>query len=346
MDPFSQGLLGAVVAQSAVGGRGMRRVTLAGLAGGLLPDADVVLEPLADPALPWELHRHFTHGFAMAPVMGLLAALPLLLVPSFRRIPARVLLAGIVGALTHAPLDLCTSYGTKVWWPFALTNDTLDLFPIIDPLFTLVLGVCVFLAVLRRSRVPAVVGVAFLAAYTGFALMQRDAAREAQRELLAARGETAVRARVMPLPASLFAWRSLYEVDGVMVADILRPSPFGPTTMVEGDRLPLLDEEEVVPHATDEARVRDVYRRFAVFADHWTAWDPHAAALGETAIGDMRFSLDPAFRPPWRLRLGEGRGEPAVSWDMGNFADRDMQGLLQVILGTAPALRAIEGAKR
>lgn len=346
MDPVTQGVVGALAAQASLGGRGMRRVTVAGLAGGLLPDADVVLEPLADPALPWELHRHFTHAFAMAPVMGLLAALPLLLIPSFRRMQGTVVLAAIVGALTHAPLDLCTSYGTKVWWPFSLENATLDLFPIIDPVLTLVVLTSVIVAAARRSRTPAFVAVAILALYTVFAFVQRDAARDAQLRIQAARGHTPVRARVMPLPASLLAWRSLYEVDGQVVADIVRPSPVGSTQIVVGERLPLLDEDAVAARATDEARVRDVYRRFAVFADHWTAWDPRALDEGRYAVGDMRFSIDAGFRPPWTLRLGRSPDEPVVAWDMREFADRDMDGLLQVILGTAPALRALDGGDR
>ncbi|MDJ0522210.1 MAG: metal-dependent hydrolase, partial [Planctomycetota bacterium] len=67
MDPVSQGMLGAVTAQAVLGPRGGRHVWLAGLAGGMLPDADMVLQPLSDPALPWELHRHFTHAYVMAP---------------------------------------------------------------------------------------------------------------------------------------------------------------------------------------------------------------------------------------------------------------------------------------
>lgn len=343
MDPVSQGVLGAVVAQAVLGKEAPRRVTFAGLAGGLLPDADVVLEPLADPALPWELHRHFTHAFVMAPVMGLLAALPLLLFPAFRRVAGRVVLAAIVGALTHAPLDLCTSYGTKVWWPFSMENATLDLFPIIDPVFTLVLLTCMLLVAFRRTRKPAFAAVGFLALYVTLALTQQARAREAQAQLLAARGETAVRARVIPLPASLLAWRSLYEIDGQMVADILRPGPFGETRMVHGARIPLVGEDAVAAHATDEARVRDVYRRFAVFADHWTGWVAQPEREPPRTVADMRFSLDAGFRPLWALRLGRAEGEPAVTWHMTAFSDRDTDGLLQVILGTAAGLRALDG---
>lgn len=341
MDPVTQGVLGAVAAQSMLGHRAPRRVFLAGLAGGLLPDADVVLEPFADPALPWELHRHFTHAFVMAPVMGALAALPLLVLPAFRRMRGTVVLAAIVGALTHAPLDLCTSYGTKVWWPFSLENATLDLFPIIDPVLTLVLLGCVLLAVVRRTRTPAVVGVMFLALYTTLAFVQRDAAREAQAALLTARGETAVRARVMPLPASLLAWRSLYEVDGRMVADIVRPVPFGATRFVRGSRMALVREADVVAKASDPVRVRDVYRRFATFADGWTGWLPE----DPRQVGDMRFSLDAGFRPPWAIVLGAGPDEPAVSWRMRAFADRDTESLLEIILGTAPALVPVGAAR-
>ena len=337
MDPLTQGVLGAVAAQAALGPRGGRYVWIAGLAGGLLPDADVVLEPLADPALPWELHRHLTHAYLMAPVMGLLAGLALLVLPGFRRNRRTVLWAAVVGALTHAPLDLCTSYGTKVYWPFSLENATLDLFPIIDPLFTLVLLTCVVVSGVRRSRRPALVAVAFLALYVGTALHQRGAALDAQAALAASRGHVPVRARVMPLPASLLAWRSLYEAEGRMVSDIVRPMPFGSTQVVEGSSVPLATEDELVAGARDEGRVRDVVRRFDHFAQGWTARMPDDRDL----LGDMRFSLDAGFRPPWALRLGRTEDAPAVAWEPRRFASDDADGLLAILLGTSKALEPL-----
>ncbi len=341
MDPVTQGVLGAAAAQAVLGPRGGHRVWIAGLAGGLLPDLDVLLEPLADPALPWELHRHFTHAYVMAPVLGLLAGLALLVLPGFRARRRLVLGAAVVGALTHAPLDLCTSYGTKVYWPFSPENATLDLFPIIDPVVTIFLLTCVMLAGFRRTRTPALVAVAFLTLYVGAALYQRGAALEAQAALARSRGHTPVRARVMPAPASLLVWRSLYEVDGRMVADVLRPSPFGATKMVEGGSVPLLRSADLPTGTRDDARVRDVFRRFAAFADHWTAWLP-----GRTdAIGDMRFSIDAGFRPPWSLTLGQSPDDPAIAWTSPSFESRDTQGLLEVILGTSEDLRPLPASK-
>lgn len=341
MDPVTQGVLGAVAAQAILGPRAGHRVWIAGLAGGMLPDLDVVLEPFADPALPWELHRHFTHAYVMAPVLGLLAGLALLVLPGFRAMRTTTLLAAVLGALTHAPLDLCTSFGTKVYWPFSLENATLDLFPIIDPVFTIVLLTCVLLAGFRRTRTPALVAVAFLALYVGAALHQRDAALDAQAVLAQSRGHTPVRARVMPAPASLFVWRSLYEVDGRIVADVIRPNPLGNTTFVEGGSMPVLREADLPRGTLDDARVRNVFGRFATFADQWTAWLP-----GRTdAIGDMRFSIDAGFRPPWSLTLGQTPGEPAIAWTSPSFESRDTQGLLEVILGTSEDLRPLPASK-
>ena len=317
MDPLTQGLLGAVAAQAVLCGdrslpRAERRtpVTLAGLAGGLLPDADVALQPLADPALPWELHRHFTHGIVMAPVMGALAALALLLLrPRWRPRWRLVLGAAVLGALTHAPLDLCTSYGTKILWPFSLADLTLDLFPIVDPLFTLVLLVGVVWAWRRGGRSLRPVG-AFLVLYVAFALVQQHGAREAQADLAHARGDVPSRARVMPLPGSLMLWRSVMEVDDTLVADVVRPVPFGEARGVPGSRRARLDVETWAEQGrpADRARLLDVGRRFAVFADGYVT-----AGNAAGVLVDARFALGAGFEALWGLQVHRDEG-PAVTW--------------------------------
>lgn len=351
MDPLTQGLLGAVGAQALLATparvRPLRgRIALAGLAGGLLPDADVALQPLADPALPWELHRHFTHGLLMAPAMGALATgLLLLLRPRWRASWRVVLLAAVAGALTHAPLDLCTSYGTKILWPFSLANLTLDLFPIVDPLFSLVLLVGMIAAWRRGRRALVAVGI-FLALYVGFAVVQQQGARAAQEQLAALRGHHVTRQRVMPLPGSLLVWRSLYEVDGDLVADLLRPLPWAAPRAAHGGRRPRVDAEAFVREAAprDRARAEEVAARFATFAAGWTAWtavpDRRAAAWA-----DMRFSAGPGFEPLWGLSLRKDEG-PAVAWwmDAGARRPATIRALLAWILGTHPDLVALGAA--
>jgi inner membrane protein len=336
MDTLTQGLLGALAAQALLPARRGRVVWIAGAAGGMLPDADVLLRPWSDPALPWELHRHATHAYLLAPVVGLAAGALLLALPSFRRAWRVVLAAAVLGALTHAPLDLCTSYGTKVHWPFSHENATLDLFPIVDPLFTLVLALGVGLAARRRSRVPAIVAAGFVALYTGVAVVQHGAALDVQATLARARGHVRVRGRAMPLPGSLIAWRSLYEVEGSLVADTLRITPWAGTRVRLGGRLPLLREDAAVRGSRDPERVRSVFRRYAVFADGWVARVPDEPQL----IGDMRFTLE-GFRPPWALRLATSPGDPPVRWETRSFGPGQLGDLLAVIAGTAGDLQAV-----
>lgn len=341
MDPITQGALGAVAAQALLPGRHGHAVWIGGLAGGMLPDADVLLQSISDPALPWELHRHFTHGYMLAPVFGLVAAgLLWLVAPPLRRAPGVLALAAILGALTHAPLDLFTSYGTKVYWPFSLENATLDLYPIVDPLFTLALLVGVVLAARRRRQRPAVLALLFVALYTGAALHQRGVAIDAQATLARQRGHQPVRGRVMPLPASLLAWRSLYEVDGRMVGDLIRSTPWDGVELIEGGSLPLLSEAQALEGVRDVARVGSVFRRYAAFADGWVARLPDDAH----ALGDMRFSLGAGFRPPWVLRLAAEPDDPPVRWESRLFAAADRTALLAVIFGTSSELVPLAAA--
>ena len=46
-------------------------------------------------------------------------------------------LYAIMGTLSHGLLDACTSYGTRLYWPFSQYRESWDLISIIDPLFTL-----------------------------------------------------------------------------------------------------------------------------------------------------------------------------------------------------------------
>lgn len=350
MDPLTQGLLGATCAQGLLPAAAARRAWLAGLAGGLLPDADVLLEPLADPALPWEYHRHFTHAFVMAPVMGLLAGgLLVLLIPWFRRHKAITLGGAVLGAVTHAPLDWMTSYGTRVLWPFSSHGWTSDLYPIVDPLFTLVLLVCVLWGAIRKTRRPIAAAAVFLALYTGVAIHQQGQIRDAQQALIAARGHTATRARVMPLPGSLLVWRSLYETPaGDFVADVLRVTPLAgadATEYVPGGSLRKTTVTGVAAEADDPDRVREVLPRFAAFADQWIAWVPNRA--GPRRVGDMRFVQGAGFEALWGLEIDPPDG-PAVRWSMAGMDGRRVGDLWDLLLGRHADLRPVphpEGRK-
>lgn len=163
MDPFSQAALGAVVAQT-VGHRTLGyRAALYGATAGALPDVDVFFSIGGDFIDQLITHRGITHSLFFAPVAG-----PLLgwLIwrwqrrkdpdgsadPANRRTWMIVITLAL---LSHPLLDLLTPYGTQLLLPFSDARFAINAMPIIDPVYTLLLGLGLLLAWLLRSRFSA-----------------------------------------------------------------------------------------------------------------------------------------------------------------------------------------------
>lgn len=345
MDPVSHGLLGATAAFVALGGRIGRRAAVAGLAGGLIPDADIFLAPISDPALPFELHRHFTHALVLAPVFGALAAAPLLLVPRWRDTPWLLLAAGAVGCLTHGLLDQFTSYGTHLWWPFISERTAWDGLSIVDPFITLPLLIGLAIALIRRHTVTAVATLAFVAAYAGLGLVQRERALDVQRSLAAARGDAIQHGRAMPTLGNLVLWRSLYRTaDGQMRADSVRLPLWGPPSVREGVAAESVADLAAIaqPGSGEHGRLA----RLAAFSDGFVL----ARALADTSalvVYDARYSMETAgFEPMWGVRVEAHRaiGGERLVWHSAMERRRErMDEMLAEILGQGEHAQGAHG---
>jgi inner membrane protein len=350
MDPVSHGLLGATAAFAVVGGRIGRRAAVAGLVGGLIPDADIFLAPVSDPALPFELHRHFTHAIVLAPVFGALAAAPLLLVPRWRDTPWLFLLAGVIGCATHGVLDQFTSYGTHLWWPFVSERTAWDALSIVDPFITLPLLVGLAIALVMKRTKAAAVTLALTAAYTGLGFVQRERALVVQRELAAARGDTIEHGRAMPTLGNLILWRSLYRTpEGAMRADAVRLPLWGAAVVREGDAAePVAD---LAAFAEEGSGEHGRLVRLSAFADGFVL----ARALdgaSSVVLYDARYSMDTAgFDPMWGVRVDRFRsiGGDRLAWYSGGSRRSERAGellaeILAEILGSTPPAAVGEAA--
>ncbi|MHC5009243.1 MAG: metal-dependent hydrolase [Planctomycetota bacterium] len=318
MDPVTQTLLGAAAAHAVLNRRIGPAAALFGAVGGALPDIDVFF-PWADPALPIEYHRHFTHALAFVPVGGAVAALPFLLAAKWRRQWKLVLGATTIGCATHGLLDLCTSYGTYLLWPFVDRRVALDIISIIDPVFTVALLIGVLGAVIARSGRPALVGLTVCLAYLALGAVQHGRATAVQRRLAAGRPHELVRGRAMPTLGNLIVWRSVYEAGGRLHADAVRAPLFGSTAVREGESIEMVRLEDLPPEAQASRRVRHVFEGFRDFSDGYVARVPG----GPDVIGDMRYSMiTSGFDPLWGITIEIGNPEPTVRW--GHLAhDRD-----------------------
>ncbi len=310
MDPLTQGLLGAAAAQAVFTKHLGRSAAVIGLVGGMLADVDVLFSRWSDPALPQELHRHFTHALAFIPIGGFLAALPFFCFAWCRRRYRHVLGAAVLAYATHGLLDTCTSYGTHLLWPFSNARLSWDLIAIIDPAFsvTLLLGV---LVVFARSRArPAAICLAIAVSYLGLCVIQHERCRNAQAQLAESRGHTIEHARVMPTLGNTLVWRCVYIADGRIHADAVRAG-LGRPTVKEGASVALFAPEDVPPAMIDRSRIVDVLTRFSRFADGYTALAPQHGAV----VADMRYSLDTArFAPMWGVWINASNPFDPVAW--------------------------------
>lgn len=152
MEPVTQALLGAATAE-LVAGRKLRGRALGwGAAIGMSPDLDVLLGGLDNGYGEWLYHRGTTHslwfGFVMGPVLGWL----LWRWRDLGRtdtLPGWIRLA-IVALVTHPLLDGFTPYGTQFFAPFVRDRFAWNGVAIVDPAYTLLLGVGVACAAYGR----------------------------------------------------------------------------------------------------------------------------------------------------------------------------------------------------
>ena len=308
MDTITHGLVGASLAASFAPPAQRRAAALAGLAGGMLPDADTLIQSADDVLLVLDYHRHFTHAVAFAPVGALLATL--LLWPLLRRHLGFAALYGytLAGYLPAGLLDACTSYGTHLWLPFSDSKEAWNLIAVFDPLFTLLLLVPLALALHRPRRHLAPFGVLLATGYLALGAWQHQRAGEALAPLLAARGHAPDAVVIKPSMANQILWRTLYVHEGRLHADA-----FHLTWRVRhypGESTALMTAEDETRLAGGNARKHEDLARFRRFSDGFLVADTSRPGF----VGDGRYALLPThIAPIWGIEWRSDGGPAFVT---------------------------------
>ena len=224
MDSVTQLTLGAAVGEAVLGRQVGKKAPLWGAALGTLPDLDVLANPFLTEmqALAW--HRSFTHSIVfvvlMAPLLGAL----------LRRFHADddvpwMHWAGLVAAClgTHVALDVLTTYGTQVFWPFSNHPLIVGSIFIIDPLYTVPLatGLLVGLrweATARSRRWANGIGLAVSTAYLVVTLGNKLWVEHVFEQSAAAQGIQASQIFTKPSAFNNVLWTGVAEApDGFYV---------------------------------------------------------------------------------------------------------------------------------
>jgi inner membrane protein len=299
MDLITHAALGAACAASLAPPVRARTAAVTAALAGLMPDADMLIASRADPLLNLEFHRHFTHALAFVPAGAALAAAIAWLLLRRRHAFAPLWGYASIGYLAALLLDACTSYGTHLLWPFVDRPVALSVISVIDPVFTLLVGVPLAWALIRRKVALARLGLGLGVVVLGLGGLQHTRALEQAEQLAAARGHAPERLLVKPTLANLVLWRSLYVSEGRIFVDAVRVGLPGSVRIYPGESAPRFD-----PHAEPAlppgSRAREDVERFVAFADQLAVRHPQHPNL----IGDARYAMLPTdIEPLWGVEV-------------------------------------------
>ena len=300
MDIFTHGLVGATVAQAGARREEMRYATVIGFCAPLLADADALIRSADDPLLTLEYHRHFTHALIFIPFGALLAAMILWPFLKRRLEFKRMYLYALLGYGTGGLLDACTSYGTRLLWPFSAEGIAWSIISIFDPLFAFMLIVTLIFGLVKNTQTAARVGLLLVAGYLSIGAVQHNRAENLARELAAQRGHSVERIVAKPTLGNLLLWRSVYRTGDTYYVDAVRVGLLGGTRVYNGTEIQSFELARDLPQLVPGSVVHQDILRFEKFSDGFLVRHPERPDV----LGDVRFSMSPtSARPLWGIEF-------------------------------------------
>lgn len=219
MDSLTQIVLGAACGEVTLGKKEGNRALLWGAIAGTIPDLDTLSSLWLDVVDSNYHHRAATHSIlfalVMAPVFGWL-------VSKIHRKQRTSWKAWsnlfFWGFFTHPLLDSCTTWGTKLFWPFTDWAISIKSIFVIDPLYTLPFLICIILAsFMRRSnakrRKLAWAGIAMSTFYLALTLLLKGIVYEEFEKALENQFVEYRRLDTRPSPLNSILWAANVETD-------------------------------------------------------------------------------------------------------------------------------------
>jgi len=300
MDPLTQGVLGATLAQSLIRKKDNTKLAaILGFLGGLAPDLDFLIRSQSDPLVYLEYHRQFTHSLIFIPIGGAICAYFLWMIYFKKKLSfSKTYLYTTLGFGTHALLDACTAYGTQLFWPFSHYRVAWNNVSIVDPLFTIPLVMMMALGVIKKSRLIPRTALVYGLLYLLLGVVQRERAESIGIQIAKSRGHNPIRLEAKPSFANLFLWKNIYETNDKFYVDAIRLG--FRTKIYDGESIFKLEIKRDFPNLDpNSVQAKDI-ERFRLFSKDYIAKHP---TNGEHVI-DIRYSFIPnKISPMWGIKL-------------------------------------------
>lgn len=135
MDSLTQIVLGAAVGEAVLGRKLGNKAILYGAIAGTIPDLDVFASHFTDEVSALKIHRGFTHSIVFSVLFGGVFAWLVSKYEKHKDFTSWFWLFFLC-FVTHAVLDVHTTWGTQLFWPFDIRLAFKSIF-VVDPIYTL-----------------------------------------------------------------------------------------------------------------------------------------------------------------------------------------------------------------
>ncbi|MFN4197671.1 MAG: metal-dependent hydrolase [Flavobacterium sp.] len=282
MDSLTQIVLGIATAEAVAGKQLRNRTFLYGAILGTLPDLDVIFGRWLSPIDVVAFHRGVSHSLlffiVMAPLLGALIhrwERPKL---SFQRSSWMVFLV----LLTHALLDLFTTWSTQFLWPLSQRFAWKTIF-VIDPLYTLPFIFCLWMVwknkLHERRKLWVWRGIGISTTYLMLTVALKLIAVHQFEKALDNQGIVYEGLIVKPSPLNCILWNAnVKTTEGFLLAD------YALTDSSEITFTPVKTSSENYP----EVRVSEDYQKLLEITEGWYVM---AQEKGRWVMHDLRFGF-------------------------------------------------------
>lgn len=329
MDPITHGVVGAMAAYTISEKKNKGSVAFIGAGSAMLADVETFIHLPSDPLFNLEVHRQFTHSFAFIPVGAFVAAAIAWFIFRKKFTFKDIYIYSLAGYATHWFMDVITSYGTELLWPFINTRYSWNLVSVVDPLFSAGLIVFTGLALWynRKRWIGAAWSWMLLILFAGW--IQNGRAERAMFQLAGERGHTISHSVVKPTIGNQILWRGTYITGGFVFTDGIRTG-FSSAKIYDGESSPIIDISREFGDYKGTTLYSDL-ERFERLSEGYLIRHPQKPDV----IGDARYSMLPtSLVPLWGVETDSLHTDSHLAFPYFRDASQEVRdSFLDMLLG-------------
>ena len=221
MDSFTQIVLGVSVAHVALNKSvSTKKIVLLGAVVATLPDLDIYIAKIFnDPLTEIEIHRGFSHSILFFLLLSV--AITYLLKNAFKETTKKQLfITTFLVLLTHSLLDVFTTWGTQLFWPFPKKIALKSIF-VVDFFYTIPLLMGVVLGLMNKRKTFTYAGLFLSSMYLIWGLIiQQVIKSRVEDQFYTQYPSKNIKTTVKPTFSNSFLWNVIIQdVDGFYISD-------------------------------------------------------------------------------------------------------------------------------